>query len=140
MKIVIGYDEIHAFVEAKTGREVVLTAVDERTVKVDAKVRMKVPFLGEIDKNIDINVAVERIEGEDIYLRYDGGMGTDMMISGLLTFMSSTPALRMVEKNHGNGLIVHLSEISEARKVLDTVELTNIVFQDNSVVAEGRLK
>lgn len=140
MKIVIGYDEIHAFVEAKTGREVVLTAVDERTVKVDAKVRMKVPFLGEIDKNIDINVAVERIEGDDIYLRYDGGMGTDMMISGLLTFMSSTPALRMVEKNHGNGLIVHLSEISEARKVLDTVELTNIVFQDNSVVAEGRLK
>lgn len=140
MKIVIGYDEIHAFVEAKTGREVVLTAVDERTVKVDAKVRVKVPFLGEIDKNIDINVAVERIEGEDVYLRYDGGMGTDMMISGLLTFMSSTPALRMVEKNHGNGLIVHLSEISEARKVLDTVELTNIVFQDNSVVAEGRLK
>lgn len=140
MKIVIGYDEIHAFVEAKTGREVVLTAVDERTVKVDAKVRVKVPFLGEIDKNIDINVAVERIEGEDVYLRYDGGMGTDMMISGLLTFMSSTPALRMVEKNHGKGLIVHLSEISEARKVLDTVELTNIVFQDNSVVAEGRLK
>lgn len=140
MKIVIGYDEIHAFVEAKTGREVVLNAVDERTVKVDAKVRVKVPFLGEIDKNIDINVAVERIEGEDVYLRYDGGMGTDMMISGLLTFMSSTPALRMVEKNHGNGLIVHLSEISEARKVLDTVELTNIVFQDNSVVAEGRLK
>lgn len=140
MKIVIGYEEIHAFVEAKTGREVVLNAVDERTVKVDAKVRVKVPFLGEIDKNIDINVAVERIEGEDVYLRYDGGMGTDMMISGLLTFMSSTPALRMVEKNHGNGLIVHLSEISEARKVLDTVELTNIVFQDNSVVAEGRLK
>lgn len=40
----------------------------------------------------------------------------------------------------GNGIVVHLNEIEEARKVLDKVELKDITFQNESIVVEGKLK
>ena len=140
MNITIRFQEIQSLVKSKTGREIVLSAIDEQTVKAEAKVSVKVPFLGEIKKSIGVNVSVEKIEGNNVHLKYEGGMGTDMIIGGLLTFLSSTPAMKMVEKTQGNGIVVHLNEIKEAQKVLEMVELTDIVFQDNAMNVEGRIR
>ena len=140
MKATIEYSEIQSLVKSKTGREIGLSAIDERTVKAEAKMSVKVPFLGEIEKSIGVNVSVEKIEGNDVHLKYDGGMGTDMIIGGLLSFLSSTPAMKVVEKTQGNGIVVHLDEVEEARKVLDIVEFTNIVFLENGVTVEGRFR
>lgn len=140
MQAIIDFSEIHSLVKSKTGREVVLSAISERTVKAEAKMSVKVPFIGEIEKTIVVEVTMERIDGQDVYLRYDSGMGTDMIIGGVLTFLSSTPAKKMVEKMQGNGIVVHLNEIEEVRKVLDVVELTDITFQNESVIVEGKLR
>ena len=128
MKATIEYSEIQSLVKSKTGREIGLSAIDERTVKAEAKVNVKVPFLGKIEKSVGVNVSVEKIEGNDVHLKYEGGMGTDIIIGGLLSFLSSTPAMKMVEKTPENGIVVHLDEVEEARKVLDLVELTGIAF------------
>ena len=140
MQVKFEYSEIQSLIKAKTGREIVLSAIDEQTVKAEAKVSVKVPFLGEIEKSIGVNVSVEKIEGNDIWLKYDGGLGTDMIIGGLLTFLSSTPAMKMVEKTQGNGIVVHLAEIKEAQKALEMVELTNIVFQESGITVEGKFR
>lgn len=140
MNAIIYYQEIHFLIKAKTGREIRLSAIDGRTVKAEAKVNVKVPLLGEIEKSIGVNVSVEKIEGNDIWLKYDGGMGTDMIIGGLLSFLSSTAAMKMVEKTQGNGIVVHLDEIEEARKVLDVVELTDIVFMNDAMDIEVKFK
>ena len=140
MNAIIYYHEIQSLVKSKTGREIGLSAIDDRTVKAEAKVSVKVPFLGEIEKSIGVNVSVEKIEGNDVHLQYNGGMGTDMIIGGLLMFLASTPAMKMVEKTPGNGILVHLGEIDEAKKVLDMMELTGIAFNDNAVDIEGKLK
>ena len=140
MNIILDYQEIQSLVRQKTGREIALSAINERTVKAEAKVSVKVPFLGEIEKSIGVNVSVEKIEGNDVHLKYDGGMGTDMIIGGLLTFLSSSPAMKMVGKTQGNGIVVHLDEVEEARKVLDLVELTGIMFQEKGVTVEGRFR
>ena len=140
MNIILDYQEIQSLVRQKTGREIALSAINERTVKAEAKVSVKVPFLGEIEKSIGVNVSVEKIEGNDVHLQYEGGMGTDMIIGGLLTFLSSSPALKLMGKTQGNGIVVHLDEVEEARKVLDLVELTGIAFNDNAVDIEGKLK
>ena len=140
MQATIEYSEIQSLVKSKTGREIGLSAIDERTVKAEAKVNVKVPFLGKIEKSVGVNVSVEKIEGNDVHLEYEGGMGTDMIIGGLLSFLSSTPAMKVVEKTQGNGIVVHLDEVEEARKVLDIVELTNIEFQKNGVTVEVRFR
>ena len=140
MQATIEYSEIQSLVKSKTGREIGLSAIDERTVKAEAKVSVKVPFLGKIEKSIGVNVSVEKIEGNDVHLKYEGGMGTDMIIGGLLSFLSSTPAMKVVEKTQGNGIVVHLDEVEEARKVLEMVELTGIMFQEKGVTVEGRFR
>lgn len=140
MQVKFEYSEIQSLIKAKTGRDISLSAIDEQTVKAEAKVNVKVPFLGEIEKSIGVDVSVEKIEGNDVHLQYDGGMGTDMIIGGLLTFLSSSPALKLMGKTQGNGIVVHLDEVEEARKVLDLVELTGIAFNDNAVDIEGKLK
>ena len=140
MQATIEYSEIQSLVKSKTGREIRLSAIDGRTVKAEAKVNVKVPLLGEIEKSIGVNVSVEKIEGNDVHLKYDGCMGTDMIIGGLLSFLSSTPAMKVVEKTQGNGIVVHLDEVEEARKVLDLVELTGIMFQEKGVTVEGRFR
>ena len=140
MQVKFEYSEIQSLVKSKTGREIGLSAIDERTVKAEAKVSVKVPFLGKIEKSVGVNVSVEKIEGNDVHLKYDGGMGTDMIIGGLLTFLSSSPAMKMVEKTQGNGIVVHLDEIEEARKVLDVVELTDIVFMNDAMDIEVKFK
>ena len=140
MQVKFEYSEIQSRIKAKTGREIRLSAIDGRTVKAEAKVNVKVPLLGEIEKSIGVNVSVEKIEGNDIWLKYDGGMGTDMIIGGLLSFLSSTAAMKMVEKTQGNGIVGHLDEIEEARKVLDVVELTDIVFMNDAMDIEVKFK
>ena len=140
MQATIEYSEIQSLVKSKTGREIGLSAINERTVKAEAKVSVKVPFLGKIEKSVGVNVSVEKIEGNDVHLEYEGGMGTDMIIGGLLSFLSSTPAMKVVEKTQGNGIVVHLDEVEEARKVLDLVELTGIMFQEKGVTVEGRFR
>ena len=140
MNAIIYYHEIQSLVKSKTGRDISLSAIDERTVKAEAKVSVKVPFLGVIEKSIGVDVSVEKIESNDIWLKYDGGMGTDMIIGGLLSFLSSTAAMKMVEKTQGNGIVVHLDEIEEARKVLDVVELTDIVFMNDAMDIEVKFK
>ena len=139
MKAIITFSEIQSLVKSKTGREIGLSAIDERIVKAEAKVSVKVPFLGEIEKSIEVNVSVDKIEGNDVHLKYEGGMGTDMIIGGLLTFLSSTPAMKMVEKTQGNGIVVHLYEVEEARKVLEVLELKDLSFDDTSVRVECKL-
>ena len=140
MNAIIYYQEIQSLIKAKTGREIVLSAIDELTVKAEAKVSVKVPFLGEIEKSIGVNVSVEKIEGNDVYLKYEGGMGTDMIIGGLLTFLSSTPAMKMVEKTQGNRIVVHLNEIKEAQKVLEMVKLVAICLHDSGICIEGKIR
>ena len=140
MQVKFEYSEIQSLIKAKTGREIGLSAIDERTVKAEAKVNVMVPFLGEIEKSIGVNVSVEKIEGNEVHLQYEGGMGTDMIIGGLLTFLSSSPALKLMGKTQGNGIVVHLDEVEEARKVLDLVELTGIMFQEKGVTVEGRFR
>ena len=140
MQVKFEYSEIQSLIKAKTGREIRLSAIDEQTVKAEAKVSVKVPFFGKIEKSIGVNVSVEKIEGNDVHLQYEGGMGTDMIIGGLLTFLSSSPALKLMLKTQGNGIVVHLDEVEEARKVLDLVELTGIMFQEKGITVEGRFR
>ncbi len=58
MKILINFSEIHSLAMSKTGRELVLSVMNERTVKAETKVSIKVPLLGEIEKTIGLNISV----------------------------------------------------------------------------------
>lgn len=140
MKITLYFSEIQTLAKTKTGREITLSPIDEQTVKAEAKMSVKMPIIGKIEKNIGLKLTVEKIAGNDIHLKYDGGIATDMIIGGLLSFLASTPAMKMVEKAQGSSIVIHLAEIEQARKVLEMVNLTSIKFNNDSVIIEGEFK
>ena len=140
MKAIITFSEIQSLVKSKTGREIGLSAIDERIVKAEAKVSVKVPFLGEIEKSIEVNVSVDKIEGNDVHLKYEGGMGTDMIIGGVLSFLSATPAVKMVERAQGSRMVGQLNVIKEAQKVLEMVKRVAIWFNGSGICIEGKIR
>ena len=53
---------------------------------------------------------------------------------------SATAAMKMVEETQENGIVMRLAEIEKARKLLDVVELTDIVFMNDAVTVKGKFK
>lgn len=140
MKCIINFSEIQSFVKLKYGRELILTTIDEKTVKIETKVSAKVPLLGEVSKNIGVQVVVERVEGQDVYLFHKGGLGVDMLISGGMTFLASDSTRNIVDKIPNNGIVIHLDEILAIHKVLDKIELKAISFDEQNVNVDCLLK
>lgn len=140
MKCKIDFMEIQSLVKLKFGREIVLTAVNEQTVKVETKVKAKVPLIGEVSKNIKVQFVVERVEDSNIYLSYKGGFGIDMIIGEGMALLFSTFSQNIAERIPNNGIVVHLNNIAKIQKVLKKIELMKISFDTQGINADCRLK
>ena len=140
MKVFIDYAELQTLAMSIAGQEVQFAAVDEQTIKVTARAKVKIPLLGEVVKPISVEVTVDSIDGTDVYLKYSGGLGVDLIINGILLYTSHNSDSKIVEQTEGNGMVIHLSAIEQARKVLDLIELTNITFLESAVSFDGTVK
>ena len=140
MKAFISFSEILSLIQLKTKQKIAFTAISGQTLKVETKLSIKLPILGEIGKVVALEVTVERIAGTDIYLKYDGGLGIDQIIKGFITFVSATSSQQVIDKMQDNGLVVHLDRIEQAEKALQLTEPTQITFESEGIAVEARLK
>ena len=136
MKIIIGFSELQSFVYAKTGRIVELSYIDGQTLRVETTASVKLPIVGNISKTIGVNLFLEKITGDELFLRYDGNPGIDLIITGVLTYLRSSSYQAAFETIPGNGIVVHLNQIQEARKALEMVNIKGIEIQQNSVLLD----
>lgn len=84
MKLSVDYAEIIALVKEKSGKEITLSTLNEKTVKVGYIMKVKVPFMNKcLSSTFDIDVTYEMFVGEDVCLSYNGGKGLDMVIEGV---------------------------------------------------------
>lgn len=140
MKAYISFSEIQSLIQLKTKQEIAFTATSEQSLKIETKIKKKLPLIGEIGKTVGMEVTVERIVGNDIYLKYEGGLGIDMIIKGLLTFVTAISTQKIIEKEQDNALVVHLDQIEQAQKALEMFKLSAIKFQLEGIEAEVRFK
>ena len=78
-------------------------------------------------KTIGINVSLLDIVDNDIQIWYNGGWGTDIIIKGIMKYLSmNMPTYnQLIEETNGNTLIVHLSKVEQLKSVLSS-KLTDI--------------
>lgn len=50
MNLTFYFSEVKALVKSKSGREIILSSIDEYTIKAETKISVKVPILGKIEK------------------------------------------------------------------------------------------
>lgn len=131
MKVELAYYEISEYLRIHNNLELGLTYVSPSTINVQTDV--KVSF---VKKHVGANITLEKIVGNDLYLSYS--------ISPVLNWVvkHSLPKLRkkypMIDVDEGN-IIIHLDKISQLQKVMQTIELQNVVFSQDEVMLEIKL-
>ena len=136
MKLQIPLTEATSLVKEKTGQDVALEIINSNTVKLGYKLKVKVPLLGEVSKNIDGEVSVEKIDGETLYLKYDAGIGIDMILKGLITISPALGSKQIIEPLDGNRLKVNLGEVEKVHGTLEKVTVKDICFANENAEVE----
>lgn len=126
-------------IKQKSGKTVVLKVVNDNTINIDYEINVKVPLIGNVSKNVNMNVTIEKVEKENVYLHYAVGMpGGDTIVSYLLSLFAND--ISVVEKCNNNGLVLHLCEIEKAHKALEYAEMNSISFNTDSVLVDFKMK
>lgn len=137
MELQIPLIEASRLVNAKSGKDIALTVINSKTIQVGYDVKVKVPILGEMSKNVVLDVTIDKLVGEKLHLSYSArGMGMDLILKGLLAVL---PTSCVVADGH-NTLILDLSKIESAHKVLSQIEVEDIMFKDECMIADFTVK
>lgn len=139
MILQIPISEAVELIKQKSGKMLMLKVVNEDTITIGYEITVKMPIIGNVSKNVSIDVTIDKVEKEDVFLHYSVAMhGGDVIVSSLLSLFAND--IRIVEKCDNNGLVLHLCEIEQARKALDYVEIKSISFSTDSILGDFIVK
>ena len=131
MEFRLTYDEISNLIEQKAGRKLPIMYGGPHTVRIayDVNVLFKSTSVG-------IDLTVERVNGSDITLSYNGGMGIDYMIRTALNHAKSQPGGELIEMLDDNRILLALSKNAQAGSLLDHIELHDICFDEQYAIIQ----
>lgn len=131
MELRLTYQEISNLIERKAGRALPLAYGGPHTVRVsyDVNVLFKTASVG-------VDLTVERIEGSDIYIAYDGGVGIDFMVRQAITMAKSRPGGELIEPLDGNRILLCLSKNAQAGSIFDHIALEDIRFDEQYAIIQ----
>lgn len=134
MKLSVDYAEIIAAAKEKTGKEITLSTLNDKTVKVGYVMKVKVPFMNKyLSTTFDIDVTYEKLVGEDVYLSYNGGKGLDMVIEGVKNLVPQLKDIEIIEFAGNNKVIVHLGKIEKAHEALEKISINDVHFTNECI-------
>jgi len=135
MTLQIPIQEAISLIKDKSGKDVSLKVVDKNTINVGYTIN--VPFIGNISKELDVNVTIDKVIDNNLYLRYATGiLGGDIIVDKLLSTLPSFTNSEIVDKDRNGGLIVHLNKIKKIQKFAEQIELKSISFGEDSVISD----
>ena len=133
--------EAISLIKDKSGKDVSLKVVDKNTITVGYTISKTVPLIGSISKEVDVNVIIDKVIDNNLYLRYATGiLGGDIIVDKLLSTLPSFTNLEIVDKDRNGGLIVHLNKIKKIQKFAEQIELKSITFGEDSVISDFIVK
>ena len=131
MELRLTYQEISNLIEKKAGRALPLAYGGPHTVRVSYEVNVFVKTA-----SVGIDLTVERIEGSDIYIAYNGGAGIDFMVRQAISMAKSRPGGELIEPLDGNRLLLCLSKNTQAGSIFDHVTLEDIRFDEQYAIIQ----
>ncbi len=131
MEFRLTYQEISDLIEKKAGRSIPIVYGGPHTVRIsyDVNVLFKTASVG-------LDLTVERINGNDIFLSYDGGAGIDFMVRQAIGMAKNRPGGDMIEPLDGNRLLLSLGKHQQASSMLDHITLQDIRFDEQYAIIE----
>ena len=129
MELRLTYTEITSLIEQKTGRALPVMYGGPHTVRIsyDVNVLFKSASVG-------LDLTVDQIVDNDIYLSYSGGAGIDFMVRQAIGMAKNRPGGELIEPLDGSRLLIALSRAPQAGSLLEHIVLEDIRFDEQYVI------
>ena len=131
------------WVKAKTGHDVKMSFVDEKTIALGSVFKMMLPVVNkEVSKEISIKVSDIQLVGEKVKMHYDAGI----MMNLLSTFLKKILPSSVIEHKvidlpeDSMSLFVHLDKVEKAKQALQHIDFQGIHFNNAAAVIDFKLK
>lgn len=140
MNLQIPISEIVSLAKEKTGRDIILQVIDAHTIRVCYEIKVNVPFLGQKSKDVNMDIAVDRVEGNDIFIQYSTNViGGDMIIAQILS-SSFLHKYKTLYTQMDSTIILHLNEVPQIKEVLEKIDIHSISFDEKSVLVNFSMR
>ena len=131
MQLRLTYQEISDMIQQKAGQSLPMAYGGPHTVRVSYGVNVLFRTT-----EIGLDLTVDGIEGNNIYLSYSGGSGIQFMVRQALSMARSRPGGEMIEPLDDNRLMLRLGMNAQAGSLLDHVTLQDIRFDEQYAIIE----
>lgn len=135
MKASISFPELQTILQEKTEQSISFAYADPKTIRVTYPLN-----LGFMKKDISANLSILEMVGSDLLVKLDAGMGTDTLMSTVLSLLHNKLPAGLIEKCPDRQLILHLGQIEQVKTVFDAIQVDDIHVLDNGLEVEGGLK
>lgn len=141
MVLHISINELTSLAKEKGGKDIYLHIVDDHTINVGYDITQKILFLGNIAKNVSLDVVIEKICENDLYLRYSTKiLGGDTIVGAFLSTVPLFSSDDVVNKGTDGEVIVHLDKIDKIRDFICKINLNSISFCADKVLVDFAVK
>ena len=135
MKASISFPELQNIIAEKAKQQIALAFVDSKTMRVTYPLN-----LGFIKKDISANLIIKELVGSDLLLQLDAGLGSDTMLTTVLSLLKDKIPAGLIEKRPESQLLLHLGEIENVKTVFEKVDVTDLHILTEGLEVEGILK
>lgn len=135
MKASISFPELQNLIAEKAKQQIGLAFVDGKTLRVTYPLN-----LGFIKKDISANLLIKELTGSDLLLQLDAGLGSDTMLTTVLSLLKDKLPEGLIEKRPESQLLIHLGQIENVKTVFEKVDVTDLHVLNEGLEVEGSLK
>ena len=135
MKASISFHELQNLIAEKAKQQIGLAFVDGKTIRVTYPLN-----LGFIKKDISANLLIKELTGSDLLLQLDAGLGSDTMLTTVLSLLKDKLPEGLIEKRPESHLLIHLGQIENVKTVFEKVDVTDLHVLTEGLEVEGALK
>ena len=135
MKASISFPELQNLITEKANQPISLAFVDRKTVRVTYPLN-----LGFIKKDISANLIIKELVGSDLLVQVSAGMGTDTMVTTILSLLKDKIPAGLIEKRPESHLLIHLGQIENVKSVFEKVDVSELHVLTEGLEVEGSLK
>lgn len=131
MELKINFEEIGSYIQKHYDKTVSFSMVSTDEVCITYKQNL---FIASIP--VPVNIKIVSIEPHLITLSYNGKLGIDVIIKGVLAFlMAKLPELsEAITTGNGNIVSVDLSCIKQAKALVENVAFKHIQFLNDGIM------
>ena len=135
MILTISTAEAIELIKSKTNQTIGLTTISENTITVTYQITVKIPIIGHVSKNINVDLTIEKVVGTDLYLQYStGSIGIDAIINAVLPSIPSVSNYPVADINDNGAITLHLKQIKQLDDILENITIDSVSFGDNSIL------